>query len=85
MRRFRIHLKKAPDSCEISAGFSEILQQTLDRCDIILQNRQNQFLVFIPEAGGNEAEQAAEKIVAAWNETAYNGNTKIEFAFEKLL
>ncbi len=49
-------------------SFAKVLQKILKKSDVIMQNRNNQFLVMLPMMHDTDPESIYNKIVAAWNE-----------------
>lgn len=66
------------DPAEIFAQFLRVLQRTLRKSDLILQNRSCQCFVLLNERSRPESESVIERILQNWKE-APNGNTEIQY------
>ncbi|MBR1854352.1 MAG: diguanylate cyclase [Lachnospiraceae bacterium] len=67
------------------AQFAEVLQKTLRKSDIILQNRQNQFFLLLPELTEENATIVIERIMAKWERTEYHADIRVSYDMESLL
>ena len=63
-----------------SARFEKLLKSTLNKSDLIMQNRVNQFCVLITNRDEKEAEAITERLLKAWDENEQNANMKIQYA-----
>ncbi|MCR4923914.1 MAG: diguanylate cyclase [Lachnospiraceae bacterium] len=50
------------------ASFGRVLQKTLGKSDLIMQNKNNQFLVLLPMMDISDADNIYKRIMAAWKE-----------------
>ena len=53
---------------EAASQFGAILQKSLRRSDIVLQNRSNQFFVFLTERDAFDAENVVNRLLDEWKE-----------------
>ncbi|MCR5102177.1 MAG: diguanylate cyclase [Butyrivibrio sp.] len=60
--------------------FGEVLKKTLEKSDIIMQNKTNQFFVMIPMVQITDSDSIANKIMSAWNEQASYEDIEIKTA-----
>ena len=65
---------------ESAAQFGRIVQKALRRSDIIMQNRPDQFFLFLPSMSGKDLHIVTDRILNRWNETEYASRVKIEYA-----
>jgi GGDEF domain-containing protein len=63
-----------------SVRFEKLLKSTLNKSDLIMQNRVNQFCVLITNRDEKEAEAITERLLKAWDENEQNANMKIQYA-----
>ena len=65
--------------------FGEVLQENLRKCDIIFQNRPNQFFVFLPEITDNDNESFINDILEAWENEDLSQKVDITYVSETVL
>ncbi len=70
---------------EIYAQFGLTLQKTLRKSDIIMQNRSNQFFVFLPELTEEDMPKILNRIMENWNASSYSRGIRVEHALQFIL
>jgi diguanylate cyclase (GGDEF)-like protein len=64
---------------EAASQFGRIVQKALRRSDLIMQNRPDQFFVFLPNLSEKDKQIVIDRIMNRWNETEYAKVTKIDY------
>ncbi len=71
------------DFNEASMQLAALIQKQLRPIDIVLQNKQNEFLVVFPNSDTEYAKDKAKMIVALWEEEPISAGTKIVYTTDK--
>ncbi|MCR5747932.1 MAG: diguanylate cyclase [Lachnospiraceae bacterium] len=61
-------------------SFGEVLKKTLKKSDLIMQSRNNQFLVLLPLIQGPDPEDAVNRVMSGWNGITESSDFEIEIA-----
>ena len=69
---------------EDSERFCEVLQKTLRKSDFILQNKPNQFFLFLPELTEPNFPKLIKRIMDAWEQCEHDG-VKLEYVIEPIV
>ncbi len=69
---------------EESERFCEVLQKTLRKSDFILQNKPNQFFLFLPELTEPNFPKLIKRIMDAWEQCEHDG-VKLEYVIEPIV
>ncbi len=64
---------------DAAANFGRLVQKSLRRSDIIMQNRSNQFLIYLPSLTEKDMKIVTDRILNKWNETEYAKSVSIEY------
>ncbi len=72
------------DFRQASDEFGQVINASLRKSDIMMQNRTNQFLVLLPELEDEFAETVFARVRNAWKQSAYYDRTQIRFDAEKV-
>ena len=67
------------------AQYALVLQKTLRKSDIILQSKQHQFFLLLPELNEHDAPNVIGRIMAEWEKTDYYEYIRVEYAMRRLL
>ena len=69
---------------EDSERFCEVLQKTLRKSDFILQNKPNQFFIFLPELTEPNFQKIIDRIMGMWDKYDHDG-VKVEYVIEPIV
>ena len=69
---------------EESERFCEVLQKTLRKSDFILQNKPNQFFVFLPELTEPNFQKIIDRIMGMWDKYDHDG-VNVEYVIEPII
>lgn len=69
---------------EESERFCEVLQKTLRKSDFILQNKPNQFFLFLPELTEPNFPKVIHRIMDMWEKCEHDG-VKVEYIIEPIV
>ncbi len=62
------------------ASFGEVLNKTLKKSDIIMQNRKNQFFVMVPMPTEPDVKDITDRVMSCWEESEDSVNFEIKTA-----
>ena len=64
---------------EAAKQFGECLQKNLQRSDVILQNKTNQFFLLLPDMAEPDVPAVTERIMKAWEASPHDGGVRIDY------
>ncbi len=65
---------------DVCGRFGQVLQNGLDRSDLIMQPGANRYFIFLPGRSGKDAEAIMDRITDAWKEADPDGAIRPEYA-----
>ena len=68
----------------VAEEFGQVIDQSLRKSDVMMQNRPNQFLLLLPELDDEYAESVFARIRNSWKETEHYEKTVIRFDADKI-
>ncbi|WP_027406459.1 diguanylate cyclase domain-containing protein [Anaerovibrio sp. RM50] len=81
---FNLSPEKGTDRKKVSEQFGECLQKVLRRSDIILNNKINQYFLYLPDLAEENVPVVLERIMKAWETYSFAGHVAIEHVVEPL-
>jgi diguanylate cyclase (GGDEF) domain len=70
---------------EIVKEFGKITNYTLRKSDVMMQSRNNQFFILLPEMTDRYIEKVRDRIMMKWEKTGYDEVTDIRFEAEMIV
>ncbi len=73
------------DFNDITKEFGKITNYTLRKSDIMMQSRNNQFFILLPEMTDRYIEKVRDRIMEKWEKTGYDEVTDVRFEAEMIV
>ncbi|MBP5200918.1 MAG: diguanylate cyclase [Schwartzia sp.] len=70
---------------EAAKQFGECLQKNLQRSDVILQNKTNQFFLLLPDMAKSDVPAVTERIMKAWEASPHDGSVRIDYTMTPIM
>ncbi len=67
------------DFSDMTRALGKIINSTLRRSDLMMQSRQNQFFLLLPEVKEDTMATVSSRIVSSWKKTKYFNQSEIHF------
>ncbi len=73
---------KSADPIEAAAEFGLVLQKTLRKSDLIMQNRSNQYFAFLNERKEFEIDTVIKRVMYTWKATEYSDYFDLQYTYD---
>ena len=73
---------KSADPIEAAAEFGLVLQKTLRKSDLIMQNRSNQYFAFLNERKEFEIDTVIKRVMSTWKATEYSDYYDLQYTYD---